>query len=176
MVDHSYTFEVDASPVEAFRAIHPRHRPNPDGSRRVLEHGDVRIEIVHPGDEHGLGLVRTCTFRVPRWLLSGGVGRSWETIVEVEADRLVRYESVGKPLWSKAEGCHTFHDLGDGRTRVTFEETYHAFNPIVRALLEKPVHAFISKDNDRLVKAAIEQAVAHRRAKAAQRSGGAEVR
>jgi hypothetical protein len=170
MVAHSYSFEVDATPAEAFRAVHPRHRPAADGSRRILEHGDVRIEIVHPGDELGLGLVRTCTFRVPRWLLSGGVGRSWETITEVRDAELVRYESVGKPLWSRADGCHRFEDLGGGRTRVIFEETYHAFNPIVRALLEKPVHAFISKDNDRLVKSAIEQTVAFKRARDAARA------
>jgi hypothetical protein len=172
MVAHSYTFEVDATPAEAFRAIHPRHRPNADRSRRVMQHGDVRIEIVHPGDDLGLGLVRTCTFRVPRWLLSGGVGRSWETITEVVADRLVRYEAVGKPLWSRAEGCHTFEETGPGRTRVTFEETYDAFNPVVRALLEKPVHRFISKGNDRLVKAAIEQTVDHRRRRAAEQATG----
>ena len=33
-----------------------------------------------------------------------------------------------------------------------FSETYHAFNPILRVLLEKRVHAFISKDNDQLIK------------------------
>ena len=34
--------------------------------------GDVTIEILHPGDAVGEGLVRHCTFRVPRYLLSGG--------------------------------------------------------------------------------------------------------
>jgi hypothetical protein len=47
---------------------------------------------------------------------------------------------------------HTrLEDLGEGRTRVHFSESYHAFNPVLRALLEKRVHAFISKDNDRLI-------------------------
>ena len=56
-------------------------------------------------------------------------------------------------------------DLGDGRTRVHFGETYHAFNPVLRVLLERYVHRFISKDNDKLVKQAIEQGVARQRSR-----------
>ena len=51
-----------------------------------------------------------------------------------------------------------------------FRETYHVFNPILRALLEKAVHRFISKDNDRLIKSSLEEGVqalrAHRNQKA----------
>ena len=35
------------------------------------------IEILYDGDEAGQGLVRTCVFDVPRYLLSGGKARSW---------------------------------------------------------------------------------------------------
>jgi len=35
---------------------------------------DVTIEILHPGDAEGDGLVRHCAFPVPKWLLSGGRG------------------------------------------------------------------------------------------------------
>jgi hypothetical protein len=66
---------------------------------------------------------------------------------------------VGRPLYSEAEGHTRLEDLGDGRTRVHFSETYHAFNPLLRALLEKRVHAFISKDNDRLIKQSLENGV-----------------
>ena len=63
---------------------------------------------------------------------------------------------IGKPLWSRATGWIHLEDLGDGRTRVHFREMYEAFNPILRALLERRVHRFISKDNDRFMKSAIE--------------------
>jgi hypothetical protein len=129
----------------------------------VIEHGDVRIEILHEGDETGTGLVRTCTFPVPRLLLSGGVGRSWECVTEPRPNEFSRYDAVGKPLWSKASGWHRLEDLGDGRTRVHFGETYYAFNPVLRVLLQGYVHRFISRDNDRLVQAAVEQSVAARR-------------
>lgn len=36
-----------------------------------------------------------------------------------------------------------------------FRETYEVFNPLMRALFEKRVHAFISKDNDRLIEASL---------------------
>ena len=67
-----------------------------------------------------------------------------------------RYDAIGKPLWSEATGVTELVDLGDGRTRVHFTETYHVFNPVMRALLEKRVHAFISKDNDVLMKQGVE--------------------
>ena len=59
-------------------------------------------------------------------------------------------------------------DIGDGRTRVHFSETYHAFNPLLRALLERRVHAFISKDNDRLIKESLTRGVGYLRASKAK--------
>jgi hypothetical protein len=155
--EHEFSFDVDGTPEEVWRALHPRLQ------RGVIEHGSVRIEIVHPGDEDGLGLVRHCTFRVPRYLLSGGVGRSWEVITESRPGEYSRYEAVGKPLWSRATGWHRIEDAGGGRTKVTFGETYEAFNPIARRLLEARVHRFISADNDVLVRQAVERGVAAQR-------------
>ena len=158
MQDHRYSFVVDATAEEVWKVLHPRL-----GQGRVIEHGDVRIEILHPGDARGDGLVRHCEFRVPRYLLSGGRANSWEWVTEVIPNESARYDAVGKPLWSKAQGWHRLEDLGDGRTRVHFRETYHVFNPLLRVLLERRVHQFISKDNDRLMKSAIEGGVAFMR-------------
>ncbi len=167
MREHRYSFEVDATPEEVWRALHPRMPTMPSGERFVIEHGEVRIEIVHPGDADGLGLVRQCWFRVPRYLLSGGVARSWEVITDSRPNEYSRYEAVGKPLWSQASGWHELTDLEGGRTRLSFGETYEVFNPLARRFLEARVHRFISKDNDVLIKAAVEQGVAARRARAA---------
>lgn len=152
MQDHRYAFEIEATPEEIWRVFWGRRR-------RVTEHGDVRIEILHFGDEKGEGLIRHCEFPVPRYLLSGGRARSWEWLTEVKPCESWRYDAVGKPLFSKAAGETRLEDLGDGRTRVHFRETYHVFNPLLRVLLERRVHRFISRDNDRLMKAAIERGV-----------------
>jgi hypothetical protein len=115
------------------------------------ESGDVTIDILYPGNEIGDGLIRHCTFRVPRYLLTRGKGQSWEWLTEVAPKESWKYTAVGRPLLSEAIGHTRLEDLGDGRTRVHFSESYHAFNPVLRFLLEKRVHAFISKDNDRLI-------------------------
>jgi hypothetical protein len=163
--EHTYSFDIEATPAEVWRALHPPARSTGPGPR-VIEHGDVRIEILNEGDENGEGLVRTCTFPVPRLLLSGGVGRSWECVTESRPNEYSRYDAVGKPLWSKAAGWHRLEDLGQGHTRVHFGETYYAFNPVARLLLQGYVHRFISRDNDRLVQTAVEQSVAARRRRA----------
>jgi hypothetical protein len=109
----------------------------------------VTIDILHPGDETGEGLVRHCTFPVPKVLGSGGVGNSWEWVTQVKPYESWRYDAVGKPLWSRAEGHIVLDDLGNGRTRLHFIEKYEAFNPWMRRCgLEKWVHEKISSDND----------------------------
>lgn len=163
MRQHEFSFEIEATREQVWRTLHPPLAPLPDGEHRVIEHGDVRIEIVHPGDEDGVGLVRHCTFRVPRYLLSGGVGRSWEVVTESRPTEWSRYEAVGKPLWSRAGGWHRIEAVSGGRTKVTFGETYEAFNPVARRLLEARVHRFISADNDVLIRQAVERGVAARR-------------
>ena len=143
MISHDYSVVVDGAPRDVWKLFWYRgERP---------EHGGVRIEILHPGDDTGEGLIRHCTFRVPKYLMSGGVGHSWEWLTEVKPFESWKYDAIGKPLWSCAEGRTRFEDLGDGRTRIHFTETYHAFNPVLRLFLERHVHKFISKGNDRLI-------------------------
>jgi len=55
--------------------------------------------------------------------------------------------------WTRLEG------LGGGKTRVYFRETYEIFNPLMRALLEKRVHDFISEGNDKLIEAGLVRAL-----------------
>jgi hypothetical protein len=148
--EHHYEVEVGGTPEEVWRLFWYR-------GRRPRSSGRVTIEILHPGDETGEGLVRHCTFPVPRYLLSGGVGQSWEWLTQVKPLESWKYDAVGKPLWSRAEGWTRLEDLGEGRTRVHFSEAYTAFNPVSRVLLERRVHRFISKDNDRLTKSLLEK-------------------
>jgi hypothetical protein len=124
-------------------------------TRVGIETDTVKIEIYHQGDEDGNGLVRHCQFPsrstcCPRGRPSRGSGSP-------RRDDRCRGATTpwasrcgpGPRAWTRLE------DLGDGRTRVYFRETYEAFNPVMRVLLEKRVHHFISKDNDRLIEASI---------------------
>lgn len=156
MRQHSYSVVVDGAPNEVWQLFwYRRDRP---------EHNGVKIEILHPGDETGEGLIRHCTFRVPRYLMTKGVGHSWEWLTQVKPYESWKYDAIGKPLWSCAEGHTRFEDLGDGRTRIHFTESYHAFNPVMRLLLEKRVHRFISADNDRLITESVNEGLRRMRA------------
>jgi hypothetical protein len=149
MQEHNFSVDVNAPPEEVWEVFWYRgdDRPQP---RDV----NTRIDILHPGDEVGEGLVRHCYFPVPRVLGSGGVGQSWEWLTEVKPFESWRYDAVGKPLWSRATGHTSFEDLGEGRTRIHFRETYETFNPWMRRLgLERWVHHRLSRDNDTILAA-----------------------
>ncbi|HSZ36525.1 MAG TPA: hypothetical protein VK773_05490 [Acidimicrobiales bacterium] len=167
MQEHRHHVDIDATVDELWQLFWARI-PH-------TETGDVTIDILYPGNEIGEGLIRHCWFRVPRYLLTGGRGQSWEWLTEVKPKESWRYDAVGRPLLSEAVGHTRLEDLGDGRTRVHFSETYHVFNPVLRALLEKRVHAFISKDNDHLIKQSLETGVGYlRKAKAKAAAKAAE--
>ena len=161
---HEYSIVVSAPPEEVWEVFWYRapDRPQPPPPRPG-EKVQTRIDILHPGDEIGEGLVRHCTFPVPKWLFSGGVGKSWEWLTQVKPYESWVYDAIGKPLWSRAHGETRLEDLGDGRTRLYFSETYEAFNPIMAKLFERRVHRTISRDNDAIL-AAIEGGIRwHRR-------------
>jgi hypothetical protein len=156
--DHNFDFTVDGTPEEVWDGLWAY-------TRKDIKTPTVSIEILHPGDDAGNGLVRHCTFPVPKYLLSGGVAQSWEWITGAQRPLQWRYDAIGKPLWSKATGWTRLEDVGNGRTRVFFRETYEARNPVMRVLLEKRVHDFISRDNDRLIEASLVKTLERRRAK-----------
>jgi len=164
--EHHYFVDIDATVEELWQLFWARI-PH-------TETGDVTIDILYPGNEIGDGLIRHCTFRVPRYLLTGGKGQSWEWLTEVTPKESWKYTAVGRPLLSEAIGHTRLEDLGDGRTRVHFSESYHAFNPVLRVLLEKRVHAFISKDNDRLIADSLTRGVQLLRAARAKAAARAE--
>lgn len=146
MQSFTMRFHVDASPRKVWRVLHPPAPPN-SPKPRMVEWPTGSMEILNEGDEAGEGLVRTCVYPVPKYLLSGGKGRSWETVTEAKLNTFSRYVAIGKPLWSRAEGYHELAEQPDGTTVVTFHETYHAFNPLLRLFLERAVHRKICRDN-----------------------------
>lgn len=159
MQEHHYFVDIEATVDELWQLFWARI-PH-------TQSGDVTIDILYPGDDIGNGLIRHCWFRVPKYLMTGGKGQSWEWLTEVKPKESWKYTAVGRPLLSQAEGFTRLEDIGEGRTRLHFTETYHAFNPLLRLLLEKRVHAFISKDNDHLIKQSLTVGVQYlRKAKA----------
>lgn len=171
MQQREFSFDVEAPRPDVWSVLHPRLRPDPTGARRVLESGAVRIEILSLGDEHGEGLVRTCTYRMPRWVLSGGVGRSWECVTQVRpAEFQSSYEALARHPWAFARGWHRLDDLGDGRTRVCFGESYEMASAVLRPVLESRLHGFITRDNEQVMRGAVTAGIAAIAAHRAARS------
>ena len=128
MQEHTTELIVEAEVPEVWRLLHPR-RPTGKELPWRIEYPGGSLEVLVDGDEAGQGLVRMCTFRVPRYLLSGGMARSFESIVEARINELSRYSAVGKPLWSRAEGWHRLEEVGEGRTKLTFWESVPSLQP-----------------------------------------------
>lgn len=167
MQEHSFSVELDAPVEEVWDLFWYRAPDRPQGKLG-------QIHILHPGSEIGEGLVRHCTFPVPKILGSGGVGKSWEWLTQVKLYESWRYDAVGKPLWSRAEGFTRLEDLADGRTRVHFTEKYECFNPWMRRVgLERWVHSRISRDNDTIL-AALEGGLKWHRKRRAREAAAAE--
>ncbi len=147
MQEHTTTFLVDAPAPRVWRALHPRW---PDGpGPHVVDYPGGRIEVLFTGDDANQGLVRICTFAVPTYLLSGGQATSWECIVEARLGEFARYIADRQaPVVTSRGLAPLVEEQDDGRTRLTFHETYHACNPVMRAVFEKRVHDFLSSRND----------------------------
>lgn len=168
MQEHDYSIEVSAPPEEVWALFWYREADRPQAKIGS-------IQILHPGDEVGEGLVRHCTFPVPKILGSGGVGVSWEWLTQVKPYESWHYDAVGWPLKSRAEGFTRLEPLADGRTRIHFKEKYWAWKPWMRIVgLERYVHHKISKDNDTIL-AAIEGGIRWMRRKREAESGTAQV-
>ena len=95
MQSYTVRFHVDAPPRKVWRVLHPPVPPNAPRPR-VLEWPTGSMEILNEGDEAGEGLVRTCIFDVPKYLLSGGKGRSWETVTEAKLEQTVAICGCGQ--------------------------------------------------------------------------------
>jgi len=133
--------------------------PNPKTSRPA-------IEILHPGDDVGNGLVRHCYFPVPWWLGSGASANRGSGSPRSRRSSLGVTTRSANRLWSHATGWTLLEPIADRRTRATFIEQYEAFNPIMRVLLEKRVHEGLSRDNDTILAALNGGLAWHRRRRA----------
>ena len=103
----------------------------------------VTIDILHPGDETGEGLVRHCTFPVPRF--SAPAGRQvveWVTQVKPTSRG---NDAIGSP-WSRAEGHIFLDDSAMAETRGASSRATRRSTRGCAASVEKWVHEKISSD------------------------------
>ena len=171
MIEYDSDWVVDAPREEIWAVLHPQktfdRRTTTVANPRVIQHGATRVEVVNEGDENGQGLVRRCWFATP-WYVPA-VGRSWEIVSEVRPPEYQRYDVLFcTPPHASARGWYRLEDIGEGRTRFHFHEDYEMEARWLAPLIERRVHLYFSKDNDRIMRGMIEDGVRARRAAAAQ--------
>jgi hypothetical protein len=168
MIVHDSSWEVEATREEIWAVFHPpgtAKRSETSVTRpRVMEFRNVRIEVLHEGDRDGNGLVRRTWYAVP-WYV-GGKSRSWELVSQVKRPEFQRYDAITTPPAAYAMGWIRLTEVGERRTRVHFHEEYTMQNRFLAWFLERPVHRFISRDNDKNVKGLIEDGLRALRATA----------
>ena len=103
----------------------------------------VRVEVLHPGDPHGNGLLRRVLYRLPL----GRTGTSLELVTDVEPGRGYTYTLIGREPGNDQTGRIRLEPLAPNRTRLHFEERYQ-LTRLPWRLLEGPIYRFINRQNE----------------------------
>jgi hypothetical protein len=108
----------------------------------------LRVEVLHPGDERGNGLLRRVIYRLPL----GRRGAALELVTDVVPARGYTYTMIGRSPGNDQTGRVRLEALAPGRTRLHFEERYHLERRPWR-WLEGPIYRFINRKNEESMRA-----------------------
>ena len=107
--------------------------------------GVLDVEIVHPGDAAGNGLLRRVVYPLP----FGRRGESFELVRNVRENEGYDYVMLRTGL----SGSMQLEPLGPNRTRLRFRETFHMTTPVLR-WFEGPIYRYINRRNEESMRAA----------------------
>ncbi len=139
MREHEYTVEMPHA-ARRLWALFQRYDLWKEYAAAVVD-----VEIVHPGDAAGNGLLRRVVYPLP----FGRRGESFELVKNVTPG--VGYDYV--MIRSGLAGSVTLEPLGPNRTRLRFRERFHMRTPILR-WFEGPIYRFINKKNEESMRGA----------------------
>jgi hypothetical protein len=114
--------------------------------------GVLDVEVVHPGDAQGNGLLRRVVYPLP----FGRRGESFELVTNVKPNAGYDYLMLRTGL----SGSMALERLGPNRTRLRFHETFHMTTPVLR-WLEGPIYRYINKRNEASMSGAASWLAAH---------------
>ncbi len=116
----------------------------------------VAVQVIHPGDERGNGLLRRVIYKLP----FGPRGSALELVTDVEPGRGYTYTMLSRRPGNDQTGRIRLEPLDGGRTRLHFEERYNLTNPILR-VFEGQIYRFINRQNEASMRRASEWLTAH---------------
>ncbi len=103
----------------------------------------VRVEVLHPGDKGGNGLLRRVIYQMPL----GRSGSALELVTEVDPCRGYSYKMISREPGNDQTGRVRLEPIGSNRTRLHFEERYNLVGLPWR-WFEGPIYRFINKKNE----------------------------
>lgn len=150
MIEHRYHIDLphDRARVWALMNDYPRWT---EFAPMVLG-----VEVVYAGDDQGNGLVRRVIYRLP----FGRSGSALELITNVLPQKAYRYTMLSRTPGNDQTGAVELEELGDGATRLRFEERYNLVSWPAR-LFERRIYAFINRKNEESMRAMSDWLSAH---------------
>ena len=103
----------------------------------------IAVEVLHPGDEWGSGLLRRVIYQMP----FGRQGTALELVTEVEAARGYRYMMISGDPGNDQMGRLQLERLGPNRVRLSFEERFN-IESFPWRLFEAQIYGFINRKNE----------------------------
>jgi hypothetical protein len=146
MREHEFTIELPHAPARLW-ALFQRYDLWKEFAPAVLD-----VEIVHPGDAEGNGLLRRVIYPLP----FGRRGESFELVTNVRRDEGYDYLMLRGGL----SGSVRLERAGTNRTRLRFRERFHMKTPVLR-WFEGRIYRFINEKNEASMKGAAAWLDAH---------------
>ena len=137
MREHRYTLDMPHSAARLW-ALFQDYDNWTEYAPMVLE-----VEVVHPGDQHGNGLLRRVIYQMPL----GRKGAALELVTDVAKERGYTFTMLSHKPGNDQTGKVRLEPLGPNQTRFHFEERYH----LTRApwkWFEGRIYGFINKKNE----------------------------
>ena len=103
----------------------------------------IDVDILHPGDETGSGLLRRVIYRMPL----GRKGSALELVTDVEAERGYTFTMISRDPGNDQTGRVRLEPTGPNACRLHFEERYHLTKAPWK-WFERPIYRFINKQNE----------------------------
>jgi len=144
--EHEFTIELPHGPARLW-ALFQRYDLWKEYAPGVLE-----VEVVHPGDGAGNGLLRRVVYPLP----FGRRGESFELVRNVRPAAGYDYVMLRTGL----AGSMALERLGPNHTRLRFRETFHMRTPVLR-WFEGPIYRFINRKNEQSMRGAAAWLTAH---------------
>jgi ribosome-associated toxin RatA of RatAB toxin-antitoxin module len=137
VLEHQWSIELPHSP-ERLWALMQDYDSWPEYAPMVLA-----VEVLHPGDEQGNGLLRRVIYQMP----FGRTGTALELVTEVEAARGYRYKMISREPDNDQMGRLRIVRLGPNRARLEFEERFN-MTAFPWRLFEAQIYGFINRKNE----------------------------